>query len=110
MKSFLRPIICFLFLFSFSLLLVQCDHSEVPLADVEKAKSKKNPYAVSANEALEVAKNYESSKEGVTKAGARVGADSEVVGEETVYDDTDKKPLSMVNICVKTLQTRMGHL
>jgi hypothetical protein len=90
MKNLLRVTLNLFALLSSSLLLSQCDTTDVALPQSEEA-----PFAVSSKQAMEVAQRYIASlqKQQAEKGGARASSVTEVVGEETIVDEVDKKPL-----------------
>lgn len=92
MKTFLRTTSSFCILFGLSLLLSQCDRSEIAIPQLERPL-----FTVSAKEAQEVAQRYTIAQhKQINKSGARVDLSNSslaVVNEETVFDETDKKPL-----------------
>lgn len=74
----------FLSLLLLSPILFQCNRSEIATP-----QSVDEPFAVSATEALQVAQKFTVAK---NSPGGKIGS-ATVVGEETIYDETDQKPL-----------------
>jgi hypothetical protein len=89
MKSLLRVTLNLFILFSSSLLLSQCDRT-----DVSVPQNEGSPYTVSSKQAMEVAQRYVANlQKRDSKSGARTSSESDVINEKIVLDDNDKKPL-----------------